>query len=62
MSGELKAIIFVREAKELFIPAGVPGFLARGQEEAEKLCVYLANIFDARVHDLENGIFLLVAD
>lgn len=39
---------------------GSPVFLARDEEEQQKVANYLARILDANVHDLENGSLILV--
>lgn len=39
---------------------GAPVFYARDQEEQDRISTYLARITEGVVHDLENGIYVLV--
>ncbi|HEX3011854.1 MAG TPA: hypothetical protein VHQ70_07435 [Syntrophomonadaceae bacterium] len=39
---------------------GCPIFLAKDEEEQQKLGIYLARILGGIVHDLENGVYLIV--
>lgn len=39
---------------------GCPVFLAKNQEEQERMSLLLARILGGMVHDLENGVFFIV--
>jgi len=39
---------------------GTPVFLARDQTEQDRIATYLARITEGVVHDLENGVYILV--
>ena len=39
---------------------GTPVFFASDQEEQEKIAIYLARITEGVIHDLENGVYILV--
>lgn len=39
---------------------GAPVFVARNQEEQDRIATYLARITAGVVHDLENGVYILV--
>ncbi len=39
---------------------GTPVFLARDQAEQDRIATYLARITEGVVHDLENGVYILV--
>lgn len=55
-SGILAAVTLDKE----LVTGGVPIFLAKDEEEREKLAEYLARSLDAMVHDLENGCYIIV--
>ncbi|HEY8414883.1 MAG TPA: hypothetical protein VIK99_03825 [Thermaerobacter sp.] len=40
--------------------AGAPVFHARDEDEAQQTAFLLSRILDAMVHDLENGVLILV--
>ncbi len=40
--------------------AGLPTIVARDEKERERIANYMARIFQAVVHDLENGTYLIV--
>ncbi len=42
------------------VAGGAPIFFANDDEEAEKIALYLSKILLGMVHDLENGIFIIV--
>lgn len=42
------------------VAGGAPIFFARNQEEQVKMARYLARTLDAMVHDLENGVYIIV--
>jgi hypothetical protein len=39
---------------------GAPIFIASSREEQEKIAFYLSRIMDAMVHDLDNGVMIVV--
>ncbi|MDD3838951.1 MAG: hypothetical protein PHP06_00055 [Clostridia bacterium] len=39
---------------------GVPCFYAKDEEEMEKIAMYLTRITYGMVHDLENGVYIIV--
>lgn len=39
---------------------GTPIFLAETQEELEKIALNLSRILNGAIHDLENGVYLIV--
>ena len=39
---------------------GTPIFLARSREEQERIAIYLSRILPGGVHDLENGVMIIV--
>lgn len=45
--------------KEL-VAGGVPIFLARDEEERERISMYLGRSLEGVVHDLENGVYIVV--
>ncbi len=45
--------------KELVV-GGVPIFFARDEEEQDKIALYLGRSLEGVVHDLENGVFIVV--
>ncbi|HZK18408.1 MAG TPA: hypothetical protein VFD15_03750 [Clostridia bacterium] len=42
------------------VAGGAPIFFATDDEEAERISLYLSKILLGMVHDLENGIFIIV--
>lgn len=42
------------------VGGGIPIFYAENQEEQEKISTYLARITEGVIHDLENGVYILV--
>lgn len=42
------------------VGGGVPIFYAASAEEQEKISTYLARITEGVIHDLENGVYVLV--
>jgi hypothetical protein len=53
-------VAVVALATDKVLPGGVPVFVASGPEEREKVAMYLSRIMDVQVHDLENGVYVLV--
>jgi len=56
-SGIILAIVALNKEQ---VSGGAPIFFARDKAEQERTANYLARIFDAMVHDLENGSYILV--
>ncbi|WP_028309544.1 capping complex subunit for YIEGIA [Desulfitibacter alkalitolerans] len=52
-------IAIVTTNLDLVRGGGAPVFLARDEEELERLSLLMSRIFKAMVHDLENGVYLL---
>ncbi len=52
------AVITVERDK--IATGGAPVFYATDKEEQEKIAIYLARITEGVVHDLENGVYILV--
>ncbi len=44
----------------ILVGGGVPIFLARSEGERDRIAKYLARITEGVVHDLENGVYILV--
>lgn len=44
----------------LIMGGGAPVFLARDLAEQDRISTYLARITEGVVHDLENGVYILV--
>lgn len=42
------------------VAGNVPVFIARDDEEQQRIALYLSRILGGNVHDLENGIYLIV--
>lgn len=55
-SGILAAVTLDKE----IVTGGVPIFLAKDEDEREKIALYLARSLDAMVHDLENGCYIII--
>lgn len=55
---EILAIVTLN--KSLVWGGGAPIFLAKDPQELEQLCTYLARIFASAIHDLDNGVNILV--
>ncbi|KUO50483.1 MAG: hypothetical protein APF76_07455 [Desulfitibacter sp. BRH_c19] len=56
-SGVLLAIVTTN--LDLVKGGAAPIFIAKDEEEMEKLSLLMSRIFKAMVHDLENGVYLL---
>ncbi len=48
--------------KELVMPGGAPVLIAKDKEEQSRLAMWICRITDAIVHDLHNGVWLLVVN
>ncbi len=46
--------------KSKLMTGGAPIFIAADEKEREKVASYLGRILNAQVHDLENGIYIVV--
>ncbi|MHB1421293.1 MAG: capping complex subunit for YIEGIA [Bacillota bacterium] len=46
--------------REKVIPGGAPVFLAKDEEEQEKISLYISRILNGIAHDLENGVYIIV--
>ncbi|NLC12307.1 MAG: hypothetical protein GX767_08675 [Firmicutes bacterium] len=46
--------------KDLVGGGGAPFFYASSQEEQDKIATYLARITESVIHDLENGVYIIV--
>jgi predicted FMN-binding regulatory protein PaiB len=53
-------LILAAVVRDTGLAAGVPLFLARNAEEQQKIAAYLARILNGMVHDLENGVLIVV--
>ncbi len=58
-AGQILAIVTCQES-ERKIKSGVPTFLLADKEEVEEVAVLLARILAGMVHDLKNGIYIIV--
>ncbi|MHB1127295.1 MAG: capping complex subunit for YIEGIA [Bacillota bacterium] len=58
IQGSILAIVTTDQTK--VIPGGAPVFIAKDEEEQEKLSLYLARVLDSMAHDLENGVHVIV--
>lgn len=55
-NGILAAVTLDRK----LVDGAVPIFLAKDEEEREKLATFISRSLDAMVHDLENGCYIIV--
>lgn len=55
-----KFILAVITREPTLVGGGAPIFLARSEAEQERIAKYLARITEGVVHDLENGVYVLV--
>ncbi|HCD09604.1 MAG TPA: hypothetical protein DEQ01_04505 [Thermoanaerobacter sp.] len=60
VTGYIIAIVASRKAKDNVSSGTAPIIYVENEEEQQKLSMYLSRIFKAAVHDLENGVFILV--
>lgn len=60
MEGTLSNILAVISLNKDLVSGGAPIFFARNEEEMEMIAGYLSKILDAMVHDLGNGIYVVV--
>lgn len=54
---QVLAVITIHSDK---VGGQAPIFYAEDQEEMEKLATYLSRIFMAAIHDLDNGVYIIV--
>lgn len=55
------ASVVLPEAKDLVISGGTgPIFVARDREEQQRIAMYMSRITEGVIHDLENGILIIV--
>lgn len=52
-------LAIVTEDKEKVL-GSVPIFIAKNDQEAQRLCIYLSNILKGMTHDLDNGVYVIV--
>lgn len=55
-----KAIMAVIIIEPGLVVGGVPIFIARDRAEQEKIALYLSKVLDGMVHDLGNGVLIIV--
>jgi len=55
-SGILAAVTLDKD----LVTGGVPIFLARNEEEREKIALFVSKSLNAMVHDLENGCYIII--
>lgn len=56
----LQLIIATEKSKTKILPGGTPVFLTEDENEQQKLATALGRILKAGVHDLENGLLVLI--
>lgn len=57
---KILSIVVLNKAGHKVKPGGVPVFMAADEEEQEKLGLFLSRILNGMVHDLENGVYIIV--
>ncbi|MGB9779982.1 capping complex subunit for YIEGIA [Caldanaerobacter sp.] len=60
VTGFVVAIVVLRSAKHNVSSGTAPIIYVDTEEEQQKVSMYMSRIFKAAVHDLENGVFILV--
>jgi hypothetical protein len=60
VTGTILVTIALNEVKEKFMGGGVPIFIVENKEEQERLALLLSRILKGMVHDLENGIYIII--
>jgi len=58
--GEANTILAVVTKNKDSVLGGLPIFFAEGDEELERIALYLSKILLGMVHDLENGTYVIV--
>jgi len=56
----LQLVIATEKSRTKILPGGTPVFLTADEAEQQKLATTLSRILQAAVHDLENGLLILV--
>ncbi len=59
INSQILAIVTCQELEQK-IRSGVPTFLLTDKEEVEEVAILLARILAGMVHDLKNGIYIIV--
>lgn len=55
------ASVVLPQAENIILHGGIgPVFLARDREEQQKISMYISRICEGVIHDLENGIMIIV--
>ncbi|AFV11768.1 hypothetical protein Tph_c15630 [Thermacetogenium phaeum DSM 12270] len=57
----IKTILAVITTEPAIVAGGAPIFVARTPEEQEKLALYLSKVLGGMVHDLGNGVSIVVS-
>lgn len=60
MKTELSKVILAVITQDPQLVGGAPVFIASSQEEQERIALYLSRVLDGMVHDLGNGVFVIV--
>lgn len=55
-----KVILAVITQDPQLVNGGAPIFIASSQEEQQRIALYLSRVLDGMVHDLGNGVFVIV--
>ncbi len=55
-----KVVLAVIVQEPQLVSGGAPVFNASSQEEQERIALYLSRILNGMVHDLGNGVFIIV--
>jgi hypothetical protein len=59
-AGSTRGILAAVTLDKDIVTGGVPIFVAKNEEEREKIALYVSRSLDAMVHDLENGCYIIV--
>ena len=54
------AVVVQKEGRDKVGGCGTPVFYAEDQEEQDKIATYLSRITSGVIHDLENGVYIIV--
>lgn len=57
---EIIAMIVLKNSKDNVNNGSIPTFYTDTEEEREKIAMYLSRITKGMVHDLENGVYIIV--
>lgn len=56
------ASVVMEDSADKIISGGTgPVYLARGEKEQQRIAMYLSRITEGVIHDLENGILIIVS-